>query len=353
MNSRLRGKLAKASSKIEDKLFHLKHKMEANSILSSIEKERGKTNPTLIKNSKEYAVEILGWSGYSPWLEVYSAIAGTFKEGWIPDNYYRKVVMPRVKSGYGETSVLKPMSKLIYGNSSAFPDIGYYVNGLFYNSDYHVIHEESIKKLLFEKTDRIIFKLDSSLQGKGVFIFTKENFDSSVIKKYGNGVFQSFLTQHSKLSMFAKNSVATIRVTSIINNEGKCEPRACYLRLGQGSDTHVQSKSHIRVPVDTLTGQLGDIAYTTNWHQIRKHPTSLVDFAGNSIPNYDECVNVIKEIHESLPFTRCVGWDACITDDGEVKIMEWNGKHNDIKFSEATQGPIFSGLNWQNLWKSR
>jgi hypothetical protein len=31
--------------------------------------------------------------------------------------------------------------------------------------------------------------------------------------------------------------------------------------------------------------------------------------------------------------------------------MEWNGWHNDIKFSEAADGPCFADLGWQNLWR--
>jgi hypothetical protein len=31
--------------------------------------------------------------------------------------------------------------------------------------------------------------------------------------------------------------------------------------------------------------------------------------------------------------------------------MEWNGTYNDIKFSEATQGPCFADLGWERLWK--
>jgi hypothetical protein len=30
-----------------------------------------------------------------------------------------------------------------------------------------------------------------------------------------------------------------------------------------------------------------------------------------------------------------------------VQVMEWNGFHNDIKFSEATQGPCFADLGFQ------
>lgn len=44
---------------------------------------------------------------------------------------------------------------------------------------------------------------------------------------------------------------------------------------------------------------------------------------------------------------RCIGWDVTLDDQENVRIMdmEWNAGHNDIKFSEATQGPCFSDLH--------
>ena len=57
------------------------------------------------------------------------------------------------------------------------------------------------------------------------------------------------------------------------------------------------------------------------------------------------------ELHRSIPFVRSIGWDLIIDINDTVKVMEWNGYHNDIKFSEATQGPCFSDLGWEKLWK--
>ena len=66
---------------------HYRHKLQAEELLKSIESEKGKISPKIKKQSREYAQDVLGWTGYAPWLNVYSAIAGKFKEGWIPDNY--------------------------------------------------------------------------------------------------------------------------------------------------------------------------------------------------------------------------------------------------------------------------
>ena len=72
---------------------------------------------------------------------------------------------------------------------------------------------------------------------------------------------------------------------------------------------------------------------------------------GRRIPNFDNCVSVALELHRMIPYIRCVGWDIVVDKDNAVKVMEWNAVHNDIKLSEATQGPCFSDLGWEKLWQ--
>jgi hypothetical protein len=51
----------------------------------------GRRSLALFKQCDEYAKDVLGSIKYSPWLKAYAVFSGTFKEGWIPDNYYGKV----------------------------------------------------------------------------------------------------------------------------------------------------------------------------------------------------------------------------------------------------------------------
>ena len=91
--------------------------------------------------------------------------------------------------------------------------------------------------------------------------------------------------------------------------------------------------------------------YLPSWSQVDRHPDSGVPFAGATIPQFDTCVATVVALHHRLPFVRAIGWDAIVDDQNRIRIFEWNGEHNDIKFSEATQGPCFSGLGWEHLWK--
>jgi hypothetical protein len=332
--------------------YHRHHASQVRSVLSTLQEKYGKMNPAHIKLADAYAHDVLGHARYAPWLYVYSAVSGVFKEGWIPDNYYGSVVVPAIKGGYGKMSDFRCLQSAIFG-SAAFPDLAYFVNGLFLTPDNTPIAPHSVKQLLFADRDEIVFKVDNSLQGRGVFFFQRDSFDLQKVEALGNGVFQERFVQHEVLNRFAPGSVATLRMTTAVDHNGQIALRACYLRLGRAEDTHVQSKSQVRVAVDLASGELAREGYLTNWLTVPAHPDTNVEFSGTQIPAFAQCVAMVLAHHRKIPLARSVGWDVAIGHDEAVKLMEWNAAHNDIKFSEATQGPCFTDLRWDRFARER
>ncbi|MFC3196166.1 sugar-transfer associated ATP-grasp domain-containing protein [Parapedobacter deserti] len=331
--------------------YHKSLNNSAIETLKSIESIKGKTDARFIKLSNEYAGDILGWRGYAPWLYVYSAIAGSFKEGWIPDNYYGKIVVPALKGQYGKIGDLKSLTNKLF-NENIFPDLLYYTNGLFFTTDYCAFPPEKIKEYVFRDSNKVVFKKDNSGRGFGISIFDESNFDVNKIKTLGDGVIQEYIKQHAFFKAFMPNSVATIRITTAIDDYGSCTARACFLRLGRSKDTHINSESRILIPVNLETGALHDQGFMPNWNLTDRHPDTGTLFAKKQIPNFAKCISTAVALHKSMPLARCIGWDMIVDENDDVKIMEWNGNHNGIKFSEATQGPCFSDLGWENLWRT-
>lgn len=340
----------KLVKKIADIKFELYHKSDTNKRLKNVEFVNGKTDPKLIKLSNEYAMDVLGWRGYAPWLIVYSAMNGVFKEGWIPDNYYAKVVIPAIKGEYAKTSELRTLTNRLLIND-VFPDILYLINGFFYSKDYQIINHNSIKDFLFKNTDIVVFKLDNTLQGLGVYFYDKSTFDLKKVKLLGNGVFQIFINQHSFFSEFMPNSVASLRVTTVLDNNGDASVRGSFLRIGRKKDTHVNATSDIIIAVDLKSGELDKYGYLDHWKTIDTHPDTDVLFENKFLPNFNKCTDTAVKLQKQMPFLRCIGWDMIVDENENVKIMELNGNHNDIKFCEAKQGPCFSDLGWENLWR--
>lgn len=331
--------------------YHHNHALEARRVLKNIEKAKGPLPSKIVKYCDDYSKDVFGHHCFASWLYVYSAIAGRFKEGWIPDNYYGSVVIPKMKGDYGKISCLKSLHSALFCNNS-FPDLLSYSNGLFFDTNYRVISPDFLQDKLFTGQDKVTYKIDNSSRGRAIFFFDRESFDLLKIYKLGNGVFQRFINQHKMFQEFAKGSVATLRMTTVLEDDGRTSLRACYLRLGTGADTHVQSKSHIRIPIDMQNGAFNNTGFTTSWLEIDCHPTSKVEFQGKSIPAFDDCRKLVTTLHRRVPYARCIGWDVTIDDEENVKVMEWNAEHNDIKFGEATQGPCFSDLHWERLTKT-
>jgi len=328
--------------------YHEAHAYQASKFLKTVESERGTLPKQVIRECGDYAIDILGDKKYAPWLYVYSAVAGRFKEGWIPANFYEPQVIPNINGHYGACANLKPLNSMFF-QAKEFPDLGSFVNGLFLDTSYRVRSPQDFKKILFHDCDRVIFKTDQTLRGEGIHFFDRISFNVEDLEVLGNGAFQSYVDQHPLFNEYTPKSVATIRITTAINDEGKVSARGSYLRLGAAHDTHVQSATAVMIPIDLVTGVLSDTGYMPTWITTPSHPTSRKEFADVKIPNYEKCVDVVTSLHLKVPFARCIGWDVTVDKEGEVVVLEWNGKHNGIKFSEATQGPCFVDMGWEKF----
>ena len=82
----------------EWRIYHKHHEQEALMAVQTIEKfNRQKLSHRLKKQADDYAIQVLGKKLYAPWLYVYTLVSdGNFKEGWIPDNFFGKLVIPEL-----------------------------------------------------------------------------------------------------------------------------------------------------------------------------------------------------------------------------------------------------------------
>lgn len=332
---------------LKDFRYHSIHKNNALAALKNIENEKGKTDPKNLTQCFEYANDVFGDKKYANWLYVYAAVSESFKEGWIPDNFYGRVIVPKLKGEYGKIDDRNLITNQLLSPENSL-DICYCINGQFWDVENNYISVQQLTSLVFKHSEKVVFKKENSNQGRGVFFFSKNNLDLEKIIKLGDGVFQSYINQHRFFSDFTERSVATIRLTTV-TEKGKANVRAAYLRLGQGEDTHIRSSSALKIPVEPLTGKLDKLAYYANWTRTDKHPDHQVEFSGLNIPHFRLCVDTVLALHNKIPYVASVGWDLIVDCENKVRLIEWNGQHNGIKFSEAVQGPCFKNLGWSCL----
>jgi len=323
----------------------------AKELLRKIESRKGKISKKLRKQCNDYAKENLGGIHFAPWLYVYTAINGEFREGWIPDNFYANKVVPHIKGNTSKISNYKSVQCFLFG-PGVFPDSFSYINGRVFDMNLTEIDQGNIMSRMFRNSQRIVFKQDDSNQGLGVYVFDRKSLEAVDLSKLGDGVFQCFIEQHVLFERLCPGNVATLRVTSVIEG-GKVDIVGCNLRLGRSGETHVQSSSAIKIPVDIDSGSLAKSGYTTDFREVEVHPDSKQEFGGLEVPVFHEIIEKVILFHRKVPFIGCVGWDIAIDSLSRVILLEWEGTHNDVKFIEAVQGPVFRKYGWEKYGHSK
>lgn len=45
-------------------------------------------------------------------------------------------------------------------------------------------------------------------------------------------------------------------------------------------------------------------------------------FAGNVIPAFKSCVRTVTELHEKVPYARCIGWDVPVDREENLRLLD-------------------------------
>ena len=158
---------AKTALERRDHDYHASHATRAMNILRELHSAGNKLRPSDIKRCEDYSADVFRHRKFTPWLLVYTAVSGGFKEGWIPDNFYGAKVIPVIQGRYGRVSLLKSLSAVLF-DSPSFPDLGSRINGRLFDRAYRHLSFDDARTQFFERADCIVFKADGSGQGKAI-----------------------------------------------------------------------------------------------------------------------------------------------------------------------------------------
>jgi len=345
--------IRKGVKKVKGKLYDLEHKNEAYRAYNSLIRQNGADISTSDKKRiKEYSIEVLGSEAFAPWLYVFTAYQGKFKEGWMPDNYFGRIIMPLLNQEYRSISDVKTLSKRLLITSN-IPDIAYYVNNSWFDAAGNEYDIQGIKKELFSNNKEVFIKLDNSSQGRGIIKSNSNTFDEIDFSKTGDFVVQRPIAQHKWFKQIVDGSVGTVRITTVKMPLAPAELRASFMKVGRAVSEYVTSSEGIKIPVIDQQGSLGEGGMGPGWKKLVAHPDTGFIFKGQTIPRYTEAVKLCLDLHNKLPHFAIIGWDIAISDDNHIEIIEWNTNHPGIKYNEAFTGPCFKGLGWESYWKKK
>lgn len=295
----------------------------------------------------DYAIATFGSRRFSPWLYVYTAFRGQFLEGWMPDNFLGSALRS-FTPGYSNLGAARTLNHALLQTPN-LPDVLHFISGCFFAVDGAEVPEPA-RYLHDRGIEKIVIKLENSSQGRGTRVAHAASIDLASWTRQPNCVLQRFVEQAPFFEQLSPKAVATLRLTTGMAR-GAATPRLCaaYLRVGTGSEDLIKSAQSLKIPIVDEDGSLADFALDPQWRRLRQHPMTGAAFASQKMPQFADAMAFALGLHRRLPHFLVVGWDIAFGKDGAIHLLEFNSHHPDIKFSEATTGPIFAGLNFEDL----
>ncbi len=130
--------------------------------------------------------------------------------------------------------------------------------------------------------------------------------------------------QNKVVASLHPDSVNTVRIVTIIANNGKPYVATAVIRMGANhKPVDNFNAGGVCAMIDLKTGKICSPAVNTEGKLFDVHPTTKVKLEGFQIPMWDEIQKLVLKAAMVVPQIRLVGWDICVGEKGPV-IIEGN-----------------------------
>jgi len=138
-------------------------------------------------------------------------------------------------------------------------------------------------------------------------------------------ILQSKLVNHPIILALSGQGLSTIRIVTYRTPDGNSGVLLACMRMPTG-ESRVDNfeTGGIAAPCGLATGMLGvAVAKDLRRGTFTRHPDSLAQITGVTIPYFSDALNLSQRAHSCFPWMPFVGWDVVITENGPL-ILEAN-----------------------------
>ncbi len=309
---------------------------------------------SLSEQQKRVIVEV--WKPYHchykiEFLQYYCNFYG-YSAFYIPDDIWYNNILPHYNS---RTLAQQIDDKCLYDiflrNLPMPPSVLKIIDGRIYDSDYNIITMEKADSIMNDASvdleDFIIKPSVATCGGKGIKRFSDLRLKSisDIKKEYPNAIIQRIIKQSDCLRRLNASSLNTIRISSLILNDGTLVIPAAVMRMGaNGSIVDNVSSGGIFVGVDIASGTLKGYGYsrmTGQYERFLAHPNSKVIFKNYKIQGFYKIIELIRNNARYLPKTRLLGWDFTLDSNNDPVMIEVNIEDHELEMMQLVNGPYF------------
>lgn len=275
----------------------------------------------------------------------YTEKTGRFCPEYLPRDLYANYI----SQYFNDWAASEQMDNKCY-YQTYFPNIRqadtfvYKAHGLWFDGSRRPISKLQAEKLVKSEPVYFMKVANASFGGHGVFFCDSEEERDRMWRK-ANGldedaVFQRPIKQHPAISEIYPDSVNTIRVISLLSQDG-VKIYSSVLRMGEGgSKTDNVSSGGMSCGI-TEDGHLKKYAYSGAGDRYEAHPDTQTVFENREIPCMAEIRKLVCENHPILPHFRLISWDFAVDENTQPVLIEVNLDYGGLDCHQLNNGPLF------------
>jgi len=197
------------------------------------------------------------------------------------------------------------------------------------------------------KQNVIVKPLDSWC-GQGIYKTSVDNPETLLndIKKEGQYLVEEIVEQDGRLSALNSDAVNTIRLLSLVDNDGNVSVPLAAFRIGRKG--YCTDNFHNHGLVAALDAKMGIVMTTArdmDGNQYLTHPDSGAKIIGFEIPNWQQVLDTVKKCALMVPELRYIGWDVAIGANGVPLLIEGNSNSGVDVFQVSMQKGVRDIVN--------
>ncbi|MBQ7545533.1 MAG: hypothetical protein IJT41_01015 [Clostridia bacterium] len=172
----------------------------------------------------------------------------------------------------------------------------------------------------------VFAKTPDSYGGKGirkVDLTNEPNVDNvyRVLLRDGLTLIEEPIAQHEKMQLLCDACVNTLRIVTVLDDDGQAHVVYTLLRVGDGdSPTDNVSSGGMYTMPDANGKIIHPMFCDRTGKYYSEHPKTVFAFLGFEIPFYAQAVELCAKAALVEPHVRYVGWDVAVTAHGPVLV---------------------------------
>lgn len=283
-------------------------------------------------------------------VEISKSLSGKYNKYIVPEEVYalkvENYLIPRKSVAFIEN---KSFYEKWFGEG-VFPKTYFHkIDNAYYDSELNLINDIDSFIINYDIVFPAVFKPNvDSYGGANVFFVDSNEEILKLNREFENIVCQEKIIQSQLVDRIYKDSINTVRVCLYKGSSGFFKVINSSLRMGKDGSLDNESAGGVVCSISEL-GDFNEYAVDKLGLKYKKHPNNNFMFAGESLPFYNEMLDISENIANKIFQTRLVSLDMCLDGDNKWRCIEVNLLGQTIRFAQYAGKPFF-GLFTEELY---